>query len=152
MTLDGLPQQFAEFVERASAALSREVTAAKNIAAAAKDETATAQAALAGLETQCKSVQSQLDALNDELQRRTTLAGLNREIATARKALAMLQADTAEATKALDKLAKERTAREAQLVALGNEANRMLGIRAEAEAVYADIKARVYSVQLGQRP
>jgi hypothetical protein len=47
-------------------------------------------------------------------------------------------------------LKKQRTEAEAKLVTLNNEAQRQLGIRREAEAAYADIKARVYSVQLGR--
>jgi hypothetical protein len=49
--------------------------------------------------------------------------------------LAALQAEMAEATKTLDALNKQPTEAEAKLVALGNEAQRQLGIRIEAEAV-----------------
>jgi len=58
MSLDGLPQQFEEFVERARAALSQEMTAAKNIIAAATAEKNSAQNAVATLEAQCKQAQS----------------------------------------------------------------------------------------------
>jgi len=57
-----------------------------------------AQTALSELRDQHKQAQKQLDALNDELQRRTTLAGLNREIVAASKKLKALEAETAEAT------------------------------------------------------
>ena len=137
MSFDGLPGQFEAFVERARVALSQEITAAKTIAAAAKTETAAARAALSELRDQHKQAQKQLDALNDELQRRTTLAGLNREIVAASKKLKALEAETAEATQTLEKLSKERTAAEVKLVALGNEAQRQLGIRLDAEGVMA---------------
>jgi hypothetical protein len=61
-----------------------------------------------------------------------------------------LQAETAEAEKALEARLKQCTEADSRLVALNLEANRMLGIR--AEAVYADIRAKVYSVQLGPQP
>jgi chromosome segregation ATPase len=152
MSLDGLPGQFEEFVERARAALSREITAAKNIAAAATAEKNSAQAALADLQSQTKSTQGQLDALTDDLQRRTTLAGLNREIAAARKNLKALEAETAEAEKALAALQKQRADGERRLVALGNEAQRMIAIRTEGEAVMANLRAQLQQVQIGQRP
>jgi len=41
---------------------------------------------------------------------------------------------------------------ERRLVALGNEAQRMIAIRTEGEAAMADIKARLAQVQLGQQP
>ena len=58
MGLDGLPQQFEQFVDRARAALGGEITAAKNIIAAANAEKSAAQ--------------SQLDEINNELQRAST--------------------------------------------------------------------------------
>ena len=150
MGLDGLSEQFVEFVGRARAVLSQEITAAKNIAGAAKAETATAQATLADLQNQHKQAKSQLDVVNNELQRRTTLAGINREITGARKQLEALKVETAAAEKTLAALKKQRTEAEAKLVTLNNEAQRQLGIRREAEAVYADIKARVNAVQIGR--
>ena len=150
MTLHGLPAEFEQFVERARAALSGEITAAKNIAAAAIAEKNAAQTALAELQDQHKQAQKQLDALNDELQRRTTLAGLNREIVAASKKLKALEAETAEATQTLEKLSKERTAAEVKLVALGNEAQRQLGIRIEAEGVMAKLRSQLDSVQIGR--
>ena len=93
-----------------------------------------------------------MDEINNELGKASTLAGINREIAAARKTLKALQAETAEAEKAVATLNKQRTDAERRLVALNLEANRLLGIRAEAEAVYADIKAKVYSVEWGSQP
>ena len=60
MGLDGLPQQFEQFVDRARAALGGEITAAKNIIAAANAEKSAAQSAVATLQAQCKAAQSQL--------------------------------------------------------------------------------------------
>jgi chromosome segregation ATPase len=151
MTLHGLPAEFEQFVERARIALSGEITAVKKFAAAATAEKNAAQTALSELQEQHKQTQKQLDALNDELQRRTTLAGLNREIAAARKTLKALEVETAEATTALEALAKQRTEAEAKLVALGNEAQRQLGIRIEAEGVMAKLRSQLDSVQIGRQ-
>jgi chromosome segregation ATPase len=150
MTLHGLPAEFEQFVERARVALNQEITAAKKIVAAANAEKGSAQAALSDLQAQIKSAQSQLDEIHNELGKAYTLAGLNREITAVGKKLKALQAEMAEATTALEALAKQRADGERRLVALGNEANRMLGIRAEAEAVYADIKSKLNSVSLGR--
>src|SRR6516165_8540190 len=109
MTLDGLTQQFEAFVERARVALSQEITAAKKFVAAANAERGQAQVALSDLEARCKLAQSQLDEINNELGKASTLAGLAREITAAGKKLKALQAETAEATTALEKLAKQRT-------------------------------------------
>jgi chromosome segregation ATPase len=133
MTLDALPQQFEAFVERARAALSQETTAAKNIVASANAETGLAQAALSDVQSKIKSARDQLDEIYSELGKASTLAGVTREITAANKKLEKLKAETAEATTALEALQKQRTEAEAKLVALGNEAQRQLGIRLEAE-------------------
>jgi chromosome segregation ATPase len=152
MSLDGLPQQFEQFVDRARAALSGEITAAKSVVAAANAEKSAAQNALSNLEARCKSTQDQLDALNDELAQRTTLAGLNRAIAAASKKLKALQAETTEAEAALAALNKQRAEADTKLVALNLEANRMIAIRTEGEAVMAHLRAQLAQVSLGQRP
>jgi chromosome segregation ATPase len=151
MTLDDIPDQFKQLVGLARDAIDREIGQAKKTAAAANAEKSAAQAARAELQERRASAQKQLDAVNNELGRALTLAGLNREITEARKTLETLKAEKADEEKAVVALKKQRTEGEAKLVALGNEAQRQLAIRREAEAAYADIKARVYSVQLGQR-
>jgi chromosome segregation ATPase len=151
MTLDGLPQQFEAFVERARTALSQEITAAKNIIAAATAEKGSAQAALSDLHNQCESAQKQLDAVNKELHQKLTLAAVNRDVAAARKALEKLQAETAEAETALAALQKQHSDAEAKLVALGNEAQRMIAIRTEGEAVMAHLRAQLQQVNIGAR-
>jgi len=100
-SLHGLPAEFEAFIERARVALSGEITAAKNIMAAANAEKSAAQNVVATLQAQTKSAQSQLDEINNELGRASTLAGITREIAAASKKLKALQAETAEAETAL---------------------------------------------------
>jgi chromosome segregation ATPase len=151
MSLGELPQEFERFVERARVALGREITGATKIVAVANAEKSAAQTVLAELQSQTKSARDQLAALNDELQRRTTLAGLNREIAAASKKLKSLEAETAAAEKALAARTKQITEADARLVGLGLEANRMIAIRTEGEAVMAHLRAQLQQVSIGQR-
>jgi chromosome segregation ATPase len=151
MSLDALPEEFEQLVDRARSALDREITAAKNIVAAAVVERDAAQAALGELQAQREAAKKQLDALNDELGRRITLAGVNREVTAARKALAALQAETAETTTALGALKEQRKQLESKLVALNLEANRMIAIRTEGEAVMAGLRAKLAQVEIGRR-
>ena len=152
MSLDGLPQQFEAFVDRARAALSGEITAAKTVVVAANAQKRSAENALADVETRCKQAKAQLDAVLSDLDRGSTLAGINSEIKKARTELKRVKSETEQATAALEKLAKERTEAEAKLVALGNEAQRMINIRTEGEAVMANLRAQLAQVQIGQRP
>jgi chromosome segregation ATPase len=152
MTLDTIPDQIKQLIEHARAALDQEITGARKIVAAAKAETAAAQTALSDLQSQTKSAQDQLAAVNDELARRVTLAGLNREIAAARKTLAAVQADTVQVTENLQALKEQRGDASAKLAALTVEANRMIAIRTEGEAVMAHLRAQLQQVSLGQRP
>jgi chromosome segregation ATPase len=148
--LDGLPGQFEQFVERARTVLGREITGAQKIVVAAKAETATAQATLAQLQDQRAQTQRQLDTILAHLNKAANLGSIDAEISKASKDLAALNVEKGKVTAALEKLAKEKTAREAQLVTLGNEANRMIAIRSEGEAVMADLRKRVGLV--GHRP
>jgi chromosome segregation ATPase len=150
MSLDGLPAQLEAFLERARVVLHREIEEARAAVKALTSEKTKTQAVLAELREQHKQAQSQLDAVVSELQRRSTLAGINREIAGARKTLERLMGETAEAEKALEVLNKQRADGERRLVELTNEANRMIGIRTEGEAVMADIKAKLAQVQIGR--
>jgi chromosome segregation ATPase len=152
MRLDELAPGLEVFLERARVALSGEITAAKKIVAAANAEKNSAQTALAALQAQCKFVQDQLDAVNNELERKLTLAGLNREIAAASKKLKALETEIAEAEKAVAALNKQRAEADSRLVALGLEANRMIAIRTEGEAVMANLRAQLAQVQIGVRP
>jgi chromosome segregation ATPase len=150
MRIDELSEQFAAFLECARAVLDLEIGQAKKIVAAANTEKNSAQAALAELQDQRASAQKQLDAVMKDLHRGSTLVGINREITEARKMLEKLQGETAEATTALEALQKQRTEAEAKLVALGNEAQRQLGIRLEAEGVMAKLRSQLDSVQIGR--
>jgi len=151
MSFHGLPAEFEQFVERARAALDGEITAAKNIMAAASAEKSAAQNALSDLRDQHKQAQSQLDAVMKDLQRLSDLVGVGHDIKKARAELKRVQSETERANQALEKLAKEQTEREAKLVALGLEANRMIAIRTEGEAVMAHLRAQLQQVQIGRQ-
>jgi chromosome segregation ATPase len=152
MNLDGLPEQFEEFVERARAALDRDITAAKNLVTAANAEKAAAETALRELVEQRESAKKQLDRVFADLSRGSSLVGLNHEITAARKVLATLQADTERATAAKAVVERQCVDGERRLVSLNNEAQRMIAIRTEGEAVMADLRTKLHSVQLGNRP
>ena len=78
------------------------------------------------------------------------MAGLNREIVAASKKLKALQAETAEAETALAALNKQRAEADTRLAALGLEANRMIAIRTEGEAVMAHLRAQLQQVSIGR--
>jgi chromosome segregation ATPase len=110
-----------------------------------------AQTAIAELQEQHKQAKAQLDAVLSDLDRGSNLVGINSEIKKARKELEQLKAETAEATAALEALKKQRADASAKLAALNLEANRMIAIRTEGEAVMAGIRAKLAQVQIGQR-
>jgi chromosome segregation ATPase len=147
MSLDGLPQQFEEFVERARAALGQEIAAAKNVVAAANAEKSAAMNALTAVQSQVKVAQDELAAVTSDLQRLSTLAGVGHDIDKARKELARVKSETAEATKALELLKKQRTDEQSRLTAVQTETQRQLAIRSESEAAMSRIR-----MQLGVRP
>lgn len=152
MSIDGLPEQFEEFVERARAALGREITAAKTVVAAANAEKSSVQNTLSDLQAQCKLAQDQLAAVTNDLHRAAGLVGVGHNIEQARAELQRVKRETEQASKALERLSKERTEREAQVNALGDEVRRLVAIRTESEAAMANIRAQLGSVQIGARP
>jgi predicted nucleic acid-binding Zn-ribbon protein len=152
MSLDKLPEAFDQFVERARATLSQEVTGAQNIVAALDAEKSAAQNALANVQAQTKSAQDQLAAVTNDLQRLSGLVGVGHDIDKARTELKRIKSETEQATKALEALKKQRTEVESQVLALQNESRRLLSIRAESEAAMADIRMKLGAVQIGHRP
>jgi hypothetical protein len=151
-TLDELPTQLESFLDRVRVALDQQIAGArKAVGNLNAEKTATAKV-LADLKHQHELAEKQLSTVRADLQQALTRVGLDREIAAARKVLAMLQADIEKATAAKAAVEKQVAAGEARVVALGNEANRMIALRSESEAVMADIKNKLAQVQLGQRP
>jgi chromosome segregation ATPase len=148
MRLAGLPAEFEAFVERARAALSREIEGAKALVTAAHAEKSAAQNALSTLQAQCKQAQEQLKLTTSEFDKVTASLGIGRDIVKLRAELKKVKVETERATAALEKVTKEQTAREARVRTLDAEAQRFLALRSESEAVMADIRSRINSVQL----
>jgi hypothetical protein len=82
-----------------------------------------------------------------DLHRSSSLAGINTEIAGARKTLEALKTETEAERKALAKVKKERTASEAGVVALRNEVTQLTAVRAHSQEIMAKIRH-----QLGLQP
>jgi chromosome segregation ATPase len=148
MGIDELPHQFEAFLNRARAVFDGEVERVQKALAASNAEKASAQSALADLQSQCKSAQDQLELTTSELRRAAGLVGVGHDIEKARTELAGLKAETAKAAKALEARLKQCTEADARLVALGNEAQRMVAIRVEGESVMANLRAQLRSVQM----
>jgi chromosome segregation ATPase len=151
MRLDELPHQLEAFLDRARTALDQQIAAAKNLVTAAIAERDAAQAAVRELQEQRESAKKQLDRVLADLERGSSLAGLNHEIAAAKKTLATLRVEIERATAAKAAVEKQCTDAAGRLVSVTNEANRMIAIRTEGEAVMAALKAKIASVPLGQR-
>jgi predicted nucleic acid-binding Zn-ribbon protein len=141
MIFDELPERFDAFLERARVVFYQESEKARATVKALNAEKAAAQTAIAELRDQHAQAQSQLDAVMKDLDRGTTLAGLNREIAAASKKLKSLEAETAEAEKALEALNKQRSGAERQVIAAQNDMQSLRAERAEATAEIARVKS-----------
>src|SRR5262249_42468740 len=100
----------------------------------------------------CAQAQGQLDLVRADLASASDLVGVSHDIAKARAELKQLKGETAKEAKALEALVKQRTEAETQLVALRNDAQRLIAIRSEGEAVMANLRRQLQSVQIGIRP
>jgi chromosome segregation ATPase len=140
MNLDDAPNELAEFVERVRVALHGEITSAKAIVATATADKERTLRELAEAQAQLKQVQTDLKSAHAYLQRGSTLAGLDHEITTERKALEEVKRETEEAKreaererKALQALSKERNA-------LNDEVNQLVTTRANSQEAMARIR------------
>jgi chromosome segregation ATPase len=147
MNLDDIPDQFEELIDRARAVLDREITRAKEIVASATAEKSAAQSALSALQTQHRKAKADLDAVLATLHRSSNLAGLDGEIAAARKTLERLKTETEAERNALAKATKQRTEEETKTNALRDEVGQLSARRAHDQEVMAKIRH-----QLGLQP
>jgi seryl-tRNA synthetase len=152
MGLDDLPHQFAAFVNSARTIFDREIEKSKKVVAALSAEKASAQSALAELQAQRKSAEKQLNAVHADLARSSELAGVGHDMEKARTELEKVKAETAKADKTLEARLKQITEADARLVVLGNEAQRLVAIRVEGEAVMANLRMKLQQVQIGVQP
>jgi chromosome segregation ATPase len=143
--IDDLPDEFEAFLDRARTVFGREMEKARKSLAVLNAQAATAQTTLSDLQARRNSAQKQLDSLNAYLDRASTLAGLDQEIAGERKTLDALKAEIEKASAARATAEKQRTEAEAQLSALVTEARSYRAERADAEATMGNIRALVKS-------
>jgi chromosome segregation ATPase len=148
MRLDDLPEQFAAFADRARDVLDWEVKKARKAAEALNAERAAVQKELSELQEQYKSTKKQLDDVLSNLNKGTTLAGLNAEISEAKKALEKLKADTAKATAAFEAADKQRQDAERELTTANEGMQRIRQERIEAASDIDNIRKLLKSVDL----
>jgi len=103
---------------------------------------------LAELRDQHSKTQSDLDSARKYLERGSTLAQLDSEIAGARKTLEALKTKIGEETKVLQKVSKEHREVEAQLNAQRAEVTQLVAQRAYSQEVMAKLRQQV--AQLGE--
>jgi chromosome segregation ATPase len=152
MNIDDIPEHFQDLVERARIVLHREISGARATLAGLKGETAAERKALADLSGQRKQTQANLDTNLANLNRASGLAGLDSEIAEARKTLKALEVEKGEASKSLEAVKKQLRDAESRLNAMQIETQQLFAQRCDSQAIMDNIRAQLRSVQLGQRP
>jgi chromosome segregation ATPase len=125
-------------LERARAVLNREIERARATLNAVNAETAAERAALADLGDQHKQAQKQLKAVRSDLDRASSLVGLNHDIAEARKRLEKLNVEEEKAAKSIEGLNKQRTDVERQLNA---EMSELQALRTEIGNIRTLVKS-----------
>jgi chromosome segregation ATPase len=136
MRLDDLADEHERFLDRARGVLGWEIEKAKKTAVALNAEKTAAQAALTELQKQHKVAEGQLKEVLYNLDRASTLAKLDHDIAEAKKTFEKLKGDIAKATATLEGVEQQRKDAEKQF----NEANDgMVRIRQERVQAAAEI-------------
>jgi chromosome segregation ATPase len=146
MRIDDLAPALKDFTERAEAILNWEVERAKKAAAAAKADVTAAQKALGELKDQHTAAKKQLDDVLSNLDKGTTLAGLDYEIKESRKVLEKLKADTAKTTADFEAVEKLRKNAEQQFNAANDGMQRIRQERADAATDIDHIRKLLKSV------
>jgi chromosome segregation ATPase len=143
MTLDEIPDQLQELFDRSRAGLDAQITKARKVVDALNVEKTGAAKALAELKDQITKGKADLDAVLADQHRASSLVQLDREIAKARPELERLKAEITEQSKALETLVKQRTAEEARVVALENDARQATAERCRAQEMMARMKTQL---------
>jgi len=143
MNMDDLPEQLEELFDRARALLDHQINRSRATLEKVNAEKASAQNALADLQAQCKEAKADLDRSREYLARASTLAALDREIEKDRAELAQLNAATAKEGAALEALVKQRTAAQAHVVALENDARQATAERCRAQEMIAQMRKQL---------
>jgi chromosome segregation ATPase len=140
MNADEIPRQLEELFDRARATLDAQITKARTAVDSLNAEKAVAERLLGELRAEHKQVQTDLKSARAYLHRGSTLASLDGEITSQRKALDALKHEKAELEKAVGALTLKRTEVEARVVALENDARLATAERARAQEMIAGIK------------
>jgi chromosome segregation ATPase len=146
MRLEDLSDELGTFVDRAEAALKSEIEKAKKAVAALNAEKATAQKAVSELEEQREAAQKQLKLVLTDLNRASSLSGINAEITEARKTLDLLKGEVGKVTAALEACVKKRADEERQLNEVMGEMHRIRAERHEATAEIGHIRQLLKSI------
>jgi predicted nucleic acid-binding Zn-ribbon protein len=145
MRIDDLPGALKDFTERAEAVVAWEVERAKKAAAALNAEKTAAEKMLADIRSQHGAAEKQLKTTLADLDRASSLSGLNYEIGEAKKTLEKLKAEVAKTETAFEAVEKQRVDEEHKLVAVRNEAQRLSSMHAEATTEMNNIRALLKS-------
>jgi len=146
MDVDDIPDQFEQLVDRARAALNREIEKAQKLVDNLTVEKTAAAKALAELKDQHGKAKAELETTLADLDRASSLRGLNSALAKARMELERLNSETAKETKALEVLVKKRTEVEARVVALEDNARAATAERCRAQEMLEQVKIKLRSV------
>ena len=148
MNVDDIPGQLEELFDRARDGLAAQVTKARKVVADLNAEKAVASKALVELKDQCTKAKAELETTLADLDRASSLRGLNSEIKKARAELEQLNAATAKESKALEALTRKRVEAEARLVTLENDARAATAERCRAQEMMEQLKNRLRSITL----
>jgi chromosome segregation ATPase len=147
MRLDDLPEAFGDFLETADAVIRSEVGIAKKARDALSAEKAKMQTAVDELQDQHKAAKKQLDDVLANLQKGTTLAGLNHDIGEAKKTLEKLKAEVAKTETAFEAVEKELKAAERERDTVRSEMQRLAQQGSEATAELGCIRSLFQSFE-----
>jgi chromosome segregation ATPase len=144
-SLDDIPDQFQQLVDRARAALDAQVTKARKIVDSLNAEKTAAVKSLGELKLQIEKAEAELEAVRADLGRTSSAVRLDREIAKSRKESEQLTVENAEAAKALEARLKQCAEAEARVVALEIAARQATAERCRAQEIIEAIKRQLQS-------
>jgi len=143
MNVDDIPGQLEELFDRARDGLDAQITKASKVVTDLNAEKAVVTKALVELKDQYTKAKAELETTLADLDRASSLRGLNSEIKKARAELEQLNAATAKESKALEALTKKRGEAEARVVTLENSARAATAERCRAQEMLAEVKSKV---------
>jgi len=143
MSIDDLPDQLEAVLDRARATLEQQISKTRKVVDALNAEKAIAAKALGELKEQCTKAKAELETTLADLDRASSLRGLNNEIKKSRKELEQLNAETAKETKALEALVKKRKEDEVRVLRLEDDARQATSERCAAQEMLGRIKTQL---------